>query len=110
MALGTYILGASAKIPMQVMINNLPVTDATPIIKKMILPDGTEDSSFPQEMTAIDDESGIYFYEYIPEVIGDYIVTISTTINSVEYISNEHFIVAPRNPYVTGFAPRIEAK
>jgi len=107
MGMGSYSLGASVKIPLQVTEGGIAETgDISPTIKALIKPDGTSESGFPASMSEIDSEYGTYFYKYIPEVAGDYVVIITYTVDSQEYTTLEYFTV--RSPSTA--IPRAEAR
>lgn len=106
MALGSYILGAEVKIPMQILVAGQPYTEVTPSIEKIIKPDGSLESGFPADMSSIDTTLATYSYSFTPETIGDYIVLIKYTILSVEYAGLNNFTVASQ----MRSAPRAEPK
>ena len=90
-----YILGATVKLPLQITENSIPLSEPiVPQIKKIIMPNGTSEPSFPQNMTILDSEYSVYVFEYKPKDIGDYIVIFSFEIDGVEYTSMEHFVVS----------------
>lgn len=94
MAMGSYLIGAKVRIPIQVTVDGKPYPGYTPIIEKIIKPNGSLVSGLPANATAIDSELSTYYYEYIPDVVGDYVVIIKNTINGEDYIALENFTVS----------------
>jgi hypothetical protein len=93
MAMGSYFLGSEVKIPVTVQVNGIPLTGVVPIIDKIILPSGTSASGFPSAMEATHTGSSTYFYNYKPNVIGDYIVLININYQGSTYTTIENFTV-----------------
>ena len=107
MAMGSYSLGATVKIPLQVTEGGIAETsDISPTIKSIIKPDGTSESGFPALMSEIDSEYGAYFYKYNPEASGDYVVIITYTVSDQEYTTLEYFTVRSSSTAI----PRAEAR
>jgi hypothetical protein len=106
MALGSYILGAVVKIPVQVLVDSQPYLNSIPSIERIIKPNGTSASGFPALMTVADVDLATYYYSYTPDAIGDYIVLIKSTIESTDYINLDNFTVASQ----MRSAPRAEPK
>ena len=107
MALGSYSLGASVKIPLQVTEGGIAETgDITPTVKAIVKPDGASESGFAASMSEIDSEYGTYFYKYTPKFAGDYVVIITYTVDSQEYTTLEYFTVRPSSIAI----PRAEAR
>jgi len=108
MAMGSYKLGASVRIPLIVIDNGVAFTEEiNPIIKEIIKPNNTVASGFPRTMTLANEEYGTYYYEYTPDIPGDYIVILCYEAFSQEYTLIENFTV---NPEVIGQIPRAEAR
>ena len=94
MAMGSYALGATVRIPLQVTDAGTPFTeDVDPTIKQIIRPDKTSALSSPEPMLEIDKDYGTYYYDYTPDVIGDYVVIITYTFDEVEFSVIENFTV-----------------
>lgn len=93
MAMGSYFLGSIVKIPVTVQANSVPLEGVTPTIDRIILPNGVMESGFPQNMTATHIGSTTYFYDYMPKLIGDYIVLIHIVYNGITYTTIENFTV-----------------
>lgn len=108
MALGSYILGAVVKIPAQVIIDDAPYSAEIPTIDKIIKPDGSLVSGLPAAMDVVDLAFATYSYSFTPDSVGDYIVMIKNTINSVEYFNLDNFTVSPVARITS--APRAEPK
>lgn len=93
MAMGSYFLGSEVKIPVMVQINGVPLQGVIPTVDRIILPNGTTESGFPKNMVATHNGSSTYYYNYIPKMIGDYIVLIHITYNDVVYTTIENFTI-----------------
>ncbi len=107
MAMGSYTLGTSVRIPLQVTAGGIAETsDISPTITSIIKPDGTSESGFPDSMSEIDHHYGTYYYDYSPESEGDYVVIISYTVGAQEYTTLENFTVKT----TSRAAPRAEAR
>lgn len=111
MGMGSYFLGSQVKIPIQVMINNVPYSGTIPpIIEKIIQPDGTLAAGFPANALSLDTTSSSYYYTFVPPIIGDYIVIIKTTISGTEYYTHENFTVNSKIVVSPKVAPRAIAR
>lgn len=93
MALGSYFLGAKVRIPINVTIDGTPLLGIVPIIERIILPNGAVESGFPKAMTATHQNSSIYYLDYTPKTIGDYIVISKITYGGKDYNTIENFTV-----------------
>jgi hypothetical protein len=94
MAMGSYALGASVRIPLQVTEGGIAETGSiSPYVQSIIKPNGTSESGFPVAMSEIDSDYGTYYYDYTPAALGDYIVIITYTVDSQEYTTLENFTV-----------------
>lgn len=110
MALGSYFKGATVKIPANITIDGIPEATIVPIIERIVLPNGSMDSGFPVTMTRSHTGSATYFYNYIPQYIGDYIVIIKTEYEGAIYNTIEYFTVADATiKYIARNPPRIVA-
>lgn len=108
MAMGSYKFGTTVRIPLIVLDNGVAYTGAVnPKIKEIIKPNNTVEAGFPQSMMVANDDYGTYYYDYTPDISGDYIVIICYTVFSQEYTLIENFTV---NPDVVGLIPRAEAR
>jgi hypothetical protein len=96
MGMGSYILGATVRIPFQITDGGVPVSDSVPYVDKIIKPSGAEISGFPRPMDEIDSEMGTYEYRFVPNATGDYIVIISVEIDDDTYVSLENFTVSSK--------------
>ena len=107
MAMGSYTLGATVRIPLQVTESGIPFTeDIDPTIKQVIKPSGAVDSDFPDSMTELDQDYGAYYYDYTPETVGDYVIIITYTVEGVEFSVIENFTVKS----TSRAAPRAESR
>ena len=93
MGMGSYSKNSLVRIPFQITDGGVPVTDAIPVIEKIVLPSGVEESGFPSSMTEVDSSMGTYEYRYRAKKLGDYIVIISIEIDGETYVSLENFTV-----------------
>ena len=93
MATGNYLLGATAKIPIQLTLDNIPYPGWTPVVEKIIKPNGTLMPGFPIAATVIDEVSATFVYSFAPDMVGDYIVLIKTTVDDQDYYSYDNFTV-----------------
>lgn len=107
MGMGSYILGATAKIVLQVTEGGIAETGSvTPTISSIIKPDKTLDSTFPAAMLEVDSDFGTYYYDYVPAKLGDYIVIMTYTVDGTEYTALENFTVSSNSRS----APRAESR
>ncbi len=93
MALGSYFLGAKVRIPINVTVDGTPLLGVTPVIERIILPSGSVESGFPKTMIQTHQNSSIYYLDYIPKFIGDYIVISKIIYSGKEYNTIENFTV-----------------
>ena len=93
MATGSYNLGAIVRVPIQVHLDGIP-SHPIPIIEKIIKPNGLTVAGLPAQATLADQTSYTYYYEFIPDLIGDYIVIIKTSLNGSDYYSFDNFTVS----------------
>lgn len=108
MATGSYVLGAEVRIPIQITLDSIPYPGYTPIVEKIIKPNGTLVPGFPSEASILDASSATYYYNFTPDMIGDYIAIIKNTIDGQEYYAYENFTVS--SPFVLKSSPRAEPK
>jgi hypothetical protein len=107
MAMGSYTLGATVRIPLQVTESGIPFSeDIDPTIRQIVKPNGTSDSSFPDAMLEIDQDYGTYYYDYTPASVGDYVIIITYTVEEIEFSVIENFTVKSTSRAV----PRAEAR
>jgi len=107
MAMGSYTLGATVRIPLQVTESGIPFSeDISPTIRQVVKPNGTSDSSFPDSMSEIDQDYGTYYYDYTPASIGDYVIIITYIVEEIEFSVIENFTVKSASRAV----PRAEAR
>ena len=108
MAMGSYALGATVRIPLQVTSGGIAETSSiSPKIKSIVKPDGTAVSGLPADMTTLNSTYGTYYYDYTPPTDGDYVVIITYTVGSQEYTTLEYFTVSVTSTTVG--IPRAEA-
>ena len=108
MAMGSYKFGSTVRIPLIILDGGVAYTeDVDPRIKEIIKPNNSIESGFPQPMLTANNEYGTYYFDYTPDLSGDYIVLICYTVFSQEYTLIENFTV---NPEVIGLIPRAEAR
>ena len=93
MATGNYILGATVKIPIQFTLDGVPHTDIIPTVDKIIAPNGTLVPGLPATATILDQNSAMYYYQFTPSMVGDYIILIRNTHEGVDYFTHDNFTV-----------------
>jgi hypothetical protein len=93
MATGNYLLGAEVKIPIQFTVDGSPHTDITPIVDKIIAPNGTLVPGLPAVASILDLSAAMYYYKFTPSMVGDYIVLIRNTHEGVDYFTHDNFTV-----------------
>jgi len=109
MGMGSYNLGSSVRIFLHVTDGGIAFSDiANPRVLKVVLPSGTNDSSFPATMIEHDSEYSIYFLDYMPKTVGDYIAIMTYYVDGVEYTAVENFTVKISSSLST--IPRAEAR
>jgi hypothetical protein len=107
MAMGSYKLGATVRVPLIILDSGIAFTDSVdPKIKEIIRPNNTVESGFPASMHTANEEYGTYYYDYKPDLAGDYIVIICYTVSDQEYTLIENFTVNPASMLI----PRAEAR
>jgi len=107
MAMGSYALGSSVRIPLMVTEGGIAHTGSiSPTITSIVKPNGTSASGFPTTMVEIDSDYGTYYYDYTPASVGDYVVIITYTVDSQEYTTLENFTVKS----ASRAAPRAESR
>ncbi len=107
MAMGSYSLGTSVRIPLQVTEGAIAETGSiSPTIQSIVKPNGASASGFPAAMVELDSDYGAYYYDYTPESVGDYIVIIIFTVDAQEYTTLENFTVKSSSRA----APRAESR
>tara|TARA_Y100000310_G_C20547694_1_gene746428 strand:- start:129 stop:452 length:324 start_codon:yes stop_codon:yes gene_type:complete len=94
MAMGSYGLGATVRIPLQITDTGIAFTeDVDPTIYKIVKPNGESVSGFPADMSVMDQDYATYYYDYIPDSIGDYVVIMAYYVESIEFTVIENFTV-----------------
>ena len=97
MSLGNFPLGSTVRLPLQVLENGgLPVQasriNSVKIIK-ILKPDLSSESGYPKSMTLLDQSNSLYYIDYKPEDIGNYIVIYNITINEIVFSQSDSFFV-----------------
>jgi len=110
MGLGSYLLGAEVKIPVQVTLNGKPLVGQVPTIEKIIKKNKSLVPGLPALATALDSNSATYYYNFTPQVAGDYIVIIKTTLSGEDYVTIDNFTVSSQSQKQVISAPRAEPK
>lgn len=108
MAMGSYDIGMTVRIPFQISDGGIPIDDIVPKIDKIVAPSGRIIPGFPSSMTATDSSKGTYEYEYKPREVGDYIVIITIEVDGNSYVSLENFTVKSNNSSGIIAVPRAE--
>jgi hypothetical protein len=94
MAMGSYNLGATVRIPLQVTDTGIAFTeDIDPVIHRIVKPNGKSVSGFPNDMAVLDQDFATYYYDYTPDSVGDYVVIIAYYVEDIEFTVIENFTV-----------------
>lgn len=93
MATGNYLLGATVKIPIQFTIDGAPHSDSIPMVDKIIAPNGTLIPGLPAIASILDRDAAMYYYQFTPSMVGDYIILIKNTHEGVDYFTHDNFTV-----------------
>jgi len=105
-AMGSYEVGATVRIPLQVTEGGIAETGSiSPKIKSIIKPDKTSVSGLPADMVTLNQTYGTYYYDYSPSELGDYVVIMVYTVDEQEYTTLENFTVSGATS-----VPRAEAR
>lgn len=92
---GNYNLGSTVKIPLQVTEGFIPIANVENArVRKIIKPDGSEDPDFPKPMINIDSDYSLYYLDYTPSEVGDYLIILTFDVDGQEYSTLEHIIVS----------------
>ena len=95
MSLGNFTIGSTIRLPLQITESGIPVSDATNVrVLKIVKPDSSEDVSFPKNMTAVSDFDGVFYYDYIPQNVGNYIVIYNFDIDSATFSAMDSFYIS----------------
>ena len=109
MAMGSYSLGGTVRIPLQVTDTGIAFTEEiNPTIYKIVKPNGESVSGFPAAMGVIDQDFATYYYDYKPESIGDYVVIMAYYVEGIEFTVIENFTV--KYSPTSGLVPRAESR
>ncbi len=97
MSLGNFPLGSTVRLPLQVLENGgLPVQasriNSVKIIK-ILKPDLSTERGYPKSMILLDQSNSLYYLDYKPEDIGNYIVIYNITINEIVFSQSDSFFV-----------------
>ena len=104
MLLGNFVLGSTVRIPLQISEGGIPVTEATNIrVHKILKPNNAAESGYPKAMKVADSSFAVYYSDYKPKSVGNYMVIFSFVVDSVTFTSMDSFYIsAPTssgNPY-----------
>jgi len=95
MSLGNFTIGSTIRLPLQITESGIPVSDATNVkVFKIIKPNKDDDGSFPKAMTSVEGYDGIYYYDYIPQNVGNYIVIYNFDIDSATFSAMDSFYMS----------------
>jgi len=109
MAMGSYSFGATVRIPLIILDEGVAFTeDVSPTIQQIIKPNNTLESGFPSLMSTASEDYGTYYYDYTPDISGDYIVIITYTYGATEFSLIENFTVNSQSSSAS--IPRAEAR
>ena len=109
MAMGSYIIGATVRIPLQVTEYGMALEeDADAKVKTIVKPDGTSVFSSPRQMSILSEDDSTYYFEYTPDKVGDYIVIMTYMLEGVEFTTIENFTVGSKTN--RSYVPRAESR
>jgi len=93
MSLGNFRNGSVVRLPLHIIQDGgIPITDAQDVfVRKVILPNGKVDGNFPVIMKLADPMFAIYYVDYKPSAVGNYIVIYSFVVDSITYSSIDTF-------------------
>jgi hypothetical protein len=93
MSLGSYPSGAMVRIPLQITEGHIPAEAALVKVEKIYKPDLSIVAGFPKNMKVLDIENSIYYYDYTPPALGNYVVVMTFYVSGKKYSIIEHFSV-----------------
>jgi hypothetical protein len=93
MSLGSYPSGAMVRIPLQVTEGHIPAEAALVKVEKIYKPDLSIVAGFPKSMKVLDIENSIYYFDYTPPSLGNYVVVMTFYVSGKKYSIIEHFSV-----------------
>ena len=109
MAMGSYFLGSTVRVPLQVPEQGMALDENVhQKIKTIVRPDGTSAFGSPKSMSILSAADSTYFYDYTPDLLGDYVVIITYTLEEVEFTTIENFTVNSKSNMV--YVPRAESR
>ncbi len=109
MAMGSYFLGSTVRIPLHISENGMAFTeDVSPKIKTIVKPNGKSAFSSAQNMSTLSSDYATYYFDYKPDTIGDYVVIINYYLDDDEFTVIENFTVNSKTSMVA--APRAESR
>ena len=109
MAMGSYFLGSVVRVPLHVSDSGIAFTEnVSPKIKMIIKPDGRSAFSSPQPMSTLSEDYATYYFDYEPDMTGDYVVIIVYYLDEDEFTVIENFTVNSKASMKT--APRAESR
>lgn len=109
MAMGSYNIGATVRIPLIILDEGVAFTEnVNPTIKQIIKPNNTSATGFPKSMLTANDDYATYYLDYKPDLVGDYIVIICYTYGATEFSVIENFTV--NREVSSSSIPRAEAR
>lgn len=109
MAMGSYFLGATVRVPLQIIENGMALDERVyPEIKKIVKPNGLSAFSGPKNMSVLSEDDSAYYFDYTPDLLGDYVVIITYTLDEVEFTAIENFTVNSKSNMV--YVPRAESR
>lgn len=109
MAMGSYFLGSKVRIPLQVLENGMALEERIyPKIKSIVKPDGTQVFGTVRDMSILSLSDSTYYFDYVPEALGDYVVIMTYEVGGMEFTAIENFTVNSKTNMV--YVPRAEAR
>ena len=80
---------------MQITEGHIPILVGVDMVKieKIYKPDLSLDSAFPSSMVLLNQGSALYYLDYKPSSLGNYIAIMTFEVSNVKYSVIEHFSV-----------------
>ena len=92
MSLGSYPSGAMVRIPLQVTEGHIPAEAALVKVEKIYKPDLSIVAGFPKSMKVLDIENSIYYFDYTPSNLGNYVVVMTFYVSGKKVFNNRAFL------------------
>ena len=88
---GPFQQGDTVRIPLEVLANGKALAVANARVQRLVLPDGTDDSRFPQAMVTL--KNGTYILEEVFNDVGNYTAILQAEFGGDTIEEIESFII-----------------